>query len=724
MADPRSVSMRNTNTLDYNISDIIDVIKEDYQDLETEYGGAVVGSAIGSADNYSVVTQESCNDPDYALKRKAYVKILEQPQAKALRFRYMCEGRSAGSIPGVRSTADNKTFPGIQVVGYKGPAVVVVSCVTVDPPYRPHPHNLVGKEGCKKGICTMTISSDTMQCMFSNLGIQCIKKRDVEDALKLREEIRVDPFQTGFSHRNQPQSIDLNSLRLCFQVFLEGSEKGKFTFPLKPVVSDPIYDKKAACDLNICKLSDCTSSVAGGKEIILLCEKVTKEDIQVRFYEVKDGRIEWEAFGDFQASDVHKQVAISFKTPRYKTLEVENPVKVFVQLLRPTDKSTSEPRNFHFLPLDSGRPFTSFKRLKNNYGLFQRILGLDSPASIAASGEDTLRRKLPSQSPRSPDVIDVLAEDAKPKPPTELKLPGFPVTALQAPVRPPPATSPPLLSQAKPGSPPAAASSAILARQSSSPPLLMSPDQSVDDIRQRLTATLERRKTGATSPKASAGPPRPSPFWSDDTSVYSDTDMLDEVLSQGSVNDLLSAVGEGFTVYEDITEPLDSSNNNALQPDAVYGDASYASCYSNLEFVMGQARAASAGGSTASLVSASDSPAKLEVPALPPKKNPRGSVVQPEEDFGIYGTPSGQPIHANKAALLLERGFTVAANSNQNPTNNQSVDNILYYDPGGNDPQGGASECGDLEDMWDEVSNQTRECTNEQLPRTVLDLFV
>lgn len=46
------------------------------------------------------------------------------------------------------------------------------------------------------------------------------------------------------------------------------------------------------------------------------------EDIHVRFYEVKDGMIEWEAFGDFQASDVHKQVAISFKTPRYKSLEV------------------------------------------------------------------------------------------------------------------------------------------------------------------------------------------------------------------------------------------------------------------------------------------------------------------------------------------------------------------------------------------------------------------
>lgn len=48
------------------------------------------------------------------------------------------------------------------------------------------------------------------------------------------------------------------------------------------------------------------------------------EDIQVRFYEEKDGHIEWEAYGDFQTSDVHKQYAISFKTPRYKDITVSN----------------------------------------------------------------------------------------------------------------------------------------------------------------------------------------------------------------------------------------------------------------------------------------------------------------------------------------------------------------------------------------------------------------
>jgi c-Rel proto-oncogene protein len=298
-------------------------------------------------------------------RRRAQVKIVEQPASKALRFRYECEGRSAGSIPGASSTPENKTFPSIQVVGYKGRAVVVVSCVTKDEPYRPHPHNLVGREGCKKGVCTMEISPDTMCVTFSNLGIQCVKKKDIENALRVREEIKVDPFMTGFSHRNQPTSIDLNAVRLCFQVFLEGERRGKFTVPLTPVVSEPIYDKKAMSDLLIVKLSHCVSYVDGGRnEIILLCEKVAKEDIQVRFFEEKDGRVVWEGYGDFQPSQVHKQTAICFKAPRYHTLDITEPVKVFVQLKRPSDGATSEPLPFELLPLDSEPGMLKRKRQK------------------------------------------------------------------------------------------------------------------------------------------------------------------------------------------------------------------------------------------------------------------------------------------------------------------------------------------------------------------------
>ena len=80
---------------------------------------------------------------------------------------------------------------------------------------------------------------------------------------------------------------------------------------------------EAKCDLTICRLTETSGPVAGGKEILLFCDKVTKDDIQVRFYEeTRDGQVLWEALGDFQPSDVHKQYGICFRTPRYKNLEV------------------------------------------------------------------------------------------------------------------------------------------------------------------------------------------------------------------------------------------------------------------------------------------------------------------------------------------------------------------------------------------------------------------
>jgi len=43
------------------------------------------------------------------------------------------------------------------------------------------------------------------------------------------------------------------------------------------------------------------------------------DDIKVRFYEKNENNeCIWEDFADFQPSDVHKQVAIWFKTPAYK----------------------------------------------------------------------------------------------------------------------------------------------------------------------------------------------------------------------------------------------------------------------------------------------------------------------------------------------------------------------------------------------------------------------
>lgn len=113
----------------------------------------------------------------------------------------------------------------------------------------------------------------------------------------------------------------------------------------------------------ICELSHYSASVAGGMHMILLCEKVVKDDIQVRFFEEKNGKVVWEAFGDFHPAHVHKQTAIRFKTSSYHTQEIEEPVPVHIQLKRPSDGALSEPLPFLMLPLSPDNP-NSLKRKK------------------------------------------------------------------------------------------------------------------------------------------------------------------------------------------------------------------------------------------------------------------------------------------------------------------------------------------------------------------------
>ena len=203
-----------------------------------------------------------------------------------------------------------------------------------------------GEGGCKKGVCTQRVSHD-MTVEFQHLGIQCKRKRDVQAALEERKSIRVDPFNQGFQHANSPSTIDLNAVRLCFQAFLEDPRcPGKFTTMLPPVCSKPIFDAKAKKELQIMDISDNSSPAKGGKKIIILCERVSRDDIKVRFYQDKP---KWEAFGIFKADEVHRQYAISFLTPPYLDGFVEEPKKVWVELTK-QDGSSSEPVEFSFNP--------------------------------------------------------------------------------------------------------------------------------------------------------------------------------------------------------------------------------------------------------------------------------------------------------------------------------------------------------------------------------------
>ncbi|XP_069116002.1 putative transcription factor p65 homolog isoform X1 [Argopecten irradians] len=304
-----------------------------------------------------------------------YVEIVEQPKQRGLRFRYECEGRSAGSIPGDKSSTERKTFPTIKIVNYTGTAVVVVSCVTKDAPYEPHPHNLVGRD-CKRGVCTLKVK-DTNTISFPHLGIQCAKKKDVESNLKQRKEINVDPYQSGFKHMTKAGNIDLNVVRLCFQVFLP-DDSGKISRIVPPVVSLPIHDKKALNELVICRVDKSSGKAKGGDEVFLLCEKINREDIGIRFYkenEANESLVEWEDYGDFSQNDIHRQYAIVFKTPPYKDAFITRPVEVKMQLKRMNDTETSDPIPFTYMPEDPDPDRLNEKRKRkaetlNSYGLF------------------------------------------------------------------------------------------------------------------------------------------------------------------------------------------------------------------------------------------------------------------------------------------------------------------------------------------------------------------
>lgn len=106
----------------------------------------------------------------------------------------------------------------------------------------------------------------------------------------------------------------------------------------------------------------------------------------MRFFEERNGQIVWEAEGDFQQSNVHKQVAISFRTPKYQSINVTQSAMVNIQLRRPSDGATSDALPFEYLPLDSGRRSfwclqRELKKRSATTDIFQDLLNEHKPLS-------------------------------------------------------------------------------------------------------------------------------------------------------------------------------------------------------------------------------------------------------------------------------------------------------------------------------------------------------
>uniref|UniRef100_A0A8C1M1W9 Nuclear factor of kappa light polypeptide gene enhancer in B-cells 1 n=1 Tax=Cyprinus carpio TaxID=7962 RepID=A0A8C1M1W9_CYPCA len=309
-----------------------------------------------------------------------YLRIVEQPKQRGFRFRYGCEGPSHGGLPGASSEKNRKSYPQVKICNYQGAARVVVQLVTHSTETHLHAHSLVGKQ-CDKGICIADLQSKDSSISFPNLGILHVTKKNVS---KVLEERMIEAYRMGYNYgisihpeidalqgevrmpreltdteRNlissasihQSKEMDLSVVRLMFTAFLPDSDGG-FSRRLEPVISDPIFDSKApnASNLKIVRMDRTAGCVTGGEEVYLLCDKVQKDDIQVRFYEEDESGLTWEAYGDFSPTDVHRQFAIVFKTPKYRDQNLQKPISVFVQLKRKSDNETSEPKPFTYHP--------------------------------------------------------------------------------------------------------------------------------------------------------------------------------------------------------------------------------------------------------------------------------------------------------------------------------------------------------------------------------------
>ncbi|CAN9499534.1 unnamed protein product [Ophioblennius macclurei] len=291
-----------------------------------------------------------------------YVQIIEEPKQRGFRFRYECEGPSHGGLPGASSEKNRRTYPTVKINNYVGHARVEVQLVTHSDPPRVHAHSLVGRNCTESGTCTLDIGPNDLTASFSNLGILHVTKKGVVEVLtrRLRDERKRQKAHLNLTDaedvsiqkeaKELGKVMDLNIVRLKFTAYLQDSN-GAFTRALKPVVSNPIYDSKSpnASNLKISRLDKTCGSVLGGDEIFLLCDKVQKDDIEIRFYEEDDESC-WEAFGDFSPTDVHKQYAIVFKTPPYHCSDIERPVTVFLQLRRKKAGDSSDPKQFTYIP--------------------------------------------------------------------------------------------------------------------------------------------------------------------------------------------------------------------------------------------------------------------------------------------------------------------------------------------------------------------------------------
>lgn len=145
--------------------------------------------------------------------------------------------------------------------------------------------------------------------------------------------------------KSDESTINVHALCLAFALYIDDTK-------ISETFSDPIYDKKSLETLGISDISCVSSDVNGGAKVMLFCDKVQKGDVKVQFYQIDEHGSD-DIWAEIRPNYIHHQVGIRFKTPKYRQMNIDQPVKTFLRLVRPSKQLKGEPISFEYRPVSS-----------------------------------------------------------------------------------------------------------------------------------------------------------------------------------------------------------------------------------------------------------------------------------------------------------------------------------------------------------------------------------
>ncbi|KAI6652168.1 Nuclear factor NF-kappa-B subunit [Oopsacas minuta] len=359
-----------------------DTVIEDFSYALEQYYPKVVNGIK----RVEIITENGDNHPT--------VIISEQPKSQGYRFRYECEGYTHGGIPGEYSERGRKTHPTLLFNDYEG-RVIVVGYLVGDEGRCQHANSLVGRD-VHRGVMVRygVVSSSSPKMLLGNISIQHCKKKLITQSAEMQletrrlvEKIGVDALRSALAssnlngtgsesaleelikkhlteedykeislgqERNTSSPQNLSAVKLSLIIYTQHKVRGEFT-ELSRLTTHSIFDSQSvhSSSPRICKINVSKGNPEGSDEILILCEKIQKNDIEVIFSEERDSvdnEIGWYQNIAITSNDVHHQYAVSIKTPSYTDINIKRTHTVFIRLRRLSDSLYSNPIEFYYEP--------------------------------------------------------------------------------------------------------------------------------------------------------------------------------------------------------------------------------------------------------------------------------------------------------------------------------------------------------------------------------------